>query len=91
MMLRYVNGPVRQVAWLIRHASLQTHEPEPTRSEDREGGPGCKQRFHPCGHWRTDGVDSQTIAEGKTITGDLGGRATTKQYTAAIINKLTGA
>jgi isocitrate dehydrogenase (NAD+) len=32
-----------------------------------------------------------TIAQGNTITGDLGGRATTKQYTAAIIDKLTGA
>lgn len=30
----------------------------------------------------------QTIAEGKTITGDLGGRASTKQYTDAIIQKL---
>ncbi|KIJ70511.1 hypothetical protein HYDPIDRAFT_122422 [Hydnomerulius pinastri MD-312] len=30
-----------------------------------------------------------TIAEGKTITGDLGGKASTKEYTAAIINKLT--
>ncbi|KAH0840131.1 hypothetical protein J3R83DRAFT_1108 [Lanmaoa asiatica] len=32
-----------------------------------------------------------TIAEGKTITGDLGGRATTKEYTTAIIDKLTSA
>lgn len=30
----------------------------------------------------------QTIAEGKTITGDLGGSASTKEYTAAIIEKL---
>jgi isocitrate/isopropylmalate dehydrogenase len=30
----------------------------------------------------------QTIAEGKTITGDLGGSASTKQYTEAIIAKL---
>jgi isocitrate dehydrogenase (NAD+) len=29
-----------------------------------------------------------TIAEGKTITGDLGGKASTKQYTDAIISKL---
>ncbi|KAJ8481757.1 hypothetical protein ONZ51_g5772 [Trametes cubensis] len=29
-----------------------------------------------------------TIAEGKTITGDLGGKASTKEYTAAIIEKL---
>ncbi|KAF8655259.1 hypothetical protein AX16_003161 [Volvariella volvacea WC 439] len=29
-----------------------------------------------------------TIAEGKTITGDLGGKATTTEYTAAIIEKL---
>ncbi|PVG03678.1 putative IDH2-isocitrate dehydrogenase subunit 2, mitochondrial [Serendipita vermifera] len=29
-----------------------------------------------------------TIAEGKTITGDLGGKASTKEYTAAIISKL---
>ncbi|KAK0490919.1 mitochondrial NAD-dependent isocitrate dehydrogenase subunit 2 precursor [Armillaria novae-zelandiae] len=29
-----------------------------------------------------------TIAEGKTITGDLGGKASTKEYTAAIIQKL---
>ncbi|KAI0307168.1 hypothetical protein B0F90DRAFT_1852195 [Multifurca ochricompacta] len=29
-----------------------------------------------------------TIAEGKTITGDLGGRASTKEYTAAIVAKL---
>ncbi|KAK0468255.1 mitochondrial NAD-dependent isocitrate dehydrogenase subunit 2 precursor [Desarmillaria tabescens] len=28
-----------------------------------------------------------TIAEGKTITGDLGGKASTKEYTAAIIQK----
>jgi len=30
----------------------------------------------------------QTIAEGKTITGDLGGKASTKEYTDAIIQKL---
>jgi isocitrate dehydrogenase (NAD+) len=30
----------------------------------------------------------QTIAEGKTITGDLGGKATTREYTDAIIHKL---
>ncbi|KAG6327942.1 hypothetical protein ID866_11147 [Astraeus odoratus] len=29
-----------------------------------------------------------TIAEGKCITGDLGGKASTKEYTAAIIDKL---
>jgi len=29
-----------------------------------------------------------TIAEGKTITGDLGGKASTKEYTEAIIQKL---
>jgi len=29
-----------------------------------------------------------TIAEGKTITGDLGGKASTKEYTQAIIQKL---
>jgi isocitrate dehydrogenase (NAD+) len=29
-----------------------------------------------------------TIAEGKSITGDLGGKASTKEYTAAIIQKL---
>lgn len=29
-----------------------------------------------------------TIAEGKTITGDLGGKASTKEYTQAIISKL---
>lgn len=40
--------------------------------------------------WGTDGVGSQTVAEGQAITGDLGGRATTKEYTAAIIGKLTG-
>lgn len=44
----------------------------------------------PCG-LDIDGVDSQTIAEGRAITGDLGGRATTKEYTAAIIEKLNGA
>lgn len=32
-----------------------------------------------------------TIAEGKTITGDLGGKATTSEYTSAIIAKLRGA
>jgi isocitrate dehydrogenase (NAD+) len=32
-----------------------------------------------------------TIAEGKSITGDLGGKATTEEYTAAIIDKITGA
>jgi len=30
----------------------------------------------------------QTIAEGKTITGDLGGKATTKQFTDAIVKHL---
>ena len=30
----------------------------------------------------------QTIAEGKAITGDLGGKASTKEYTDAIIQKL---
>ena len=39
MMLRYVNAPVRLVTWLIRWASLQTHEPERACSEDREGDP----------------------------------------------------
>lgn len=32
-----------------------------------------------------------TIAEGKTITGDLGGKASTKEYTDAIIQKLLAA
>ena len=31
---------------------------------------------------------SQTIAEGKAITGDLGGKSSTKEYTDAIITKL---
>jgi isocitrate/isopropylmalate dehydrogenase len=31
---------------------------------------------------------SQTIAEGKSITGDLGGKASTKEYTSAIIAKI---
>lgn len=31
----------------------------------------------------------QTIAEGKTITGDLGGKSSTKEYTAAIVDKLS--
>jgi isocitrate dehydrogenase (NAD+) len=31
---------------------------------------------------------TQTIAEGKTITGDLGGKASTKEYTSAIIAKI---
>ncbi|KAF9780109.1 hypothetical protein BJ322DRAFT_1084635 [Thelephora terrestris] len=31
-----------------------------------------------------------TIAEGKHVTGDLGGKASTKEYTQAIIAKLTG-
>lgn len=30
----------------------------------------------------------QTVAEGKTLTGDLGGKATTDDYTNAIIEKL---
>lgn len=30
----------------------------------------------------------QTIAEGKTITGDLGGKASTVEFTNAIISKL---
>jgi isocitrate dehydrogenase (NAD+) len=33
----------------------------------------------------------QTIAEGKTITGDLGGKASTTEYTDAIIQKLVKA
>ncbi|KAI0699443.1 hypothetical protein BC835DRAFT_1412628 [Cytidiella melzeri] len=32
-----------------------------------------------------------TIAEGKTITGDLGGKSSTKEYTAAIVQKLSKA
>jgi isocitrate dehydrogenase (NAD+) len=32
--------------------------------------------------------DIQTIAEGKTITGDLGGKASTAEYTDAIVSKL---
>ena len=40
---------------------------------------------------RTDVPSDQTIAEGKTITGDLGGKASTKQYTDAIVQKLTKA
>jgi isocitrate dehydrogenase (NAD+) len=34
------------------------------------------------------GLTAQTIAEGKMITGDLGGKASTKEYTEAIIQKL---
>ncbi len=30
----------------------------------------------------------KTIAEGKTITGDLGGKASTQEYTAAIVGRL---
>ena len=33
----------------------------------------------------------QTIAEGKSITGDLGGKASTTEYTMAIIEKLSRA
>jgi len=29
-----------------------------------------------------------TLAEGKTITGDLGGKASTSEYTKAIISRL---
>ena len=32
-----------------------------------------------------------TIAEGKSITGDLGGKASTKEYTDAIVKKLSKA
>ncbi len=39
----------------------------------------------------TDVPSDQTIAEGKTITGDLGGKASTKQYTDAIVQKLAKA
>lgn len=38
---------------------------------------------------RIEKATLDTIAEGKTITGDLGGQASTKEYTAAIINKLS--
>jgi len=38
--------------------------------------------------WMSVGSYSQTIAEGKTITGDLGGNASTSEYTTAIIQKL---
>jgi isocitrate dehydrogenase (NAD+) len=31
---------------------------------------------------------SQTIADGKTITGDLGGKASTKEFTDAIVKRL---
>ena len=31
---------------------------------------------------------AQTIAEGKTITGDLGGKSSTKEYTSTIIDKI---
>ena len=33
----------------------------------------------------------QTIAEGKMITGDLGGKASTKEYAQAIIDKIHAA
>jgi isocitrate dehydrogenase (NAD+) len=36
-------------------------------------------------------ICDQTIAEGKTITGDLGGKASTAEYTKAIIEKLVKA
>ena len=39
--------------------------------------------FHACAD-----EHAQTIAEGKSITGDLGGKSSTKEYTAAIIGKL---
>jgi len=32
--------------------------------------------------------ESQTIAEGKMITGDLGGKASTQQFTEEILKKL---
>ena len=32
-----------------------------------------------------------TIAEGKSITGDLGGKASTKEYTEAIVKKIAKA
>ena len=32
-----------------------------------------------------------TIAEGKSITGDLGGKASTREYTEAIVKKLSKA
>jgi isocitrate/isopropylmalate dehydrogenase len=35
----------------------------------------------------TTGV-RKTIAEGKATTGDLGGKASTQEYTAAIVGKL---
>jgi len=38
---------------------------------------------------KIEGAALATIAEGKSITGDLGGRASTKEYTNAIITKLT--
>ena len=34
---------------------------------------------------------NKTIAEGKTVTGDLGGKASTQEYTAAVIEKLAKA
>ncbi|KAI0304108.1 hypothetical protein BC826DRAFT_981571 [Russula brevipes] len=37
---------------------------------------------------RIENATLSTIAEGKTITGDLGGNASTKEYTAAIVKKL---
>jgi len=37
---------------------------------------------------RIENATLSTIAEGKTITGDLGGKSSTKEYTAAIMEKL---
>lgn len=42
----------------------------------------------PCTVAIRSGADEQTIAEGKHITGDLGGKASTQEYTDAILSRL---
>ena len=48
---------------------------------------GVRYSWKSCNRALTD-VLLQTIAEGKSITRDLGGTASTKEYTEAIIGKL---
>lgn len=92
MMLRYVLGPrLLLPSRLIWPQPLQAHEPQRLRVEYRESGAFRTQSSSFFSMLVLDSPHVQTIAEGKTITGDLGGKSSTSEYTAAIIDKLAKA
>ena len=71
--------------------ATQAHEPERPRRKDRVGdslGEFLRASAYLSFELYLTCCVAQTIAEGKTITGDLGGKSSTKEYTSTIIDKI---